>query len=256
MKIKLDLHVHSEKSPDGCMTIADIVKTARTHGLNGVAVCDHDVSLESAPLYEDFIVIPGVEVSTERGHVLGLFVTEQISTKQFDEAIRLIHEQGGIAVIAHPFEHSVNASRLDDVIDMLDGVEAWNGRADRKNRQANSMALELAQRCGKIVTAGSDAHLPQEIGNGAVVLEVDNLTLSDVKESIYRGAEQIQGRRGESLCVAKSQLKKRIKTKAGILSYCKWLLFAVKCAMEDLIREREDIHVIDSENRKKGKENN
>lgn len=50
-------------------------------------------------------------------------------------------------------------------------------RADRKNKQANAMALELAKHWNKPVTAGSDAHISEEIGNGVVILEVDALHL-------------------------------------------------------------------------------
>lgn len=163
MTIRLDLHVHSQRSADGCMSISEIVAQARKRGLQGIAVCDHDIALETVPQYDDFLIIPGIEVSTDRGHVLGLFITEQISTNQMDEAVHSIHAQGGLAVIAHPFEHSQDIHRLDDVIEQFDGIEVWNGRADRKNRQANAMALELAKHWNKPVTAGSDAHVSEEI---------------------------------------------------------------------------------------------
>ena len=204
MTIRLDLHVHSQRSADGCMSISEIVAQARKRGLQGIAVCDHDIALETIPQYDDFLIIPGIEVSTNRGHVLGLFITEQISTNQLDEAVHSIHAQGGLAVIAHPFEHSQDVHRLDDVIEQLDGIEVWNGRADRKNKQANAMALELAKHWNKPVTAGSDAHIPEEIGNGAVILEVDALHLESVRQALLQGANQVQGKRGRSMCVAKS----------------------------------------------------
>ena len=116
MTIRLDLHVHSQRSADGCMSISEIVAQARKRGLQGVAICDHDIAAETVPQYDDFLIIPGIEVSTDRGHVLGLFITEQISTNQMDEAVHSIHAHGGLAVIAHPFEHSQNIHRLDDVI--------------------------------------------------------------------------------------------------------------------------------------------
>ena len=42
MEVKLDLHIHSEHSPDGRMALDEIVACARARGLQGVAVCDHD----------------------------------------------------------------------------------------------------------------------------------------------------------------------------------------------------------------------
>mgnify|MGYP002275126685 FL=1 len=72
MELRLDLHIHSERSFDGCMSLSEIVALARERGLNGVAICDHDRVLDEVPEFDDFLVIPATEVSTERGHLLGL----------------------------------------------------------------------------------------------------------------------------------------------------------------------------------------
>ena len=249
MEIKLDLHVHSERSPDGCMQLDEIVSQARACGLQGIAVCDHDLALEHVTQYDDFVVIPGIEVSTERGHLLGLFVSQPIQTKQFDKAVDAIHACGGLAVMAHPFEHSQDAGRLDDVMHRLDGIEVWNGRADRKNKQANAMALALAKQWNKPVTAGSDAHVLEEIGNGAGVLHVDELTEEAVRRALLCGVPYVEGRRGRSVCVAKSQLTKRKKTHASTAAYMKWALFAAKCWIEDRITGEGERYVIDCKGR-------
>ena len=245
MQLRFDLHVHSERSFDGCMSMDEIVSLARERGLNGVAVCDHDLAPECAPVFDDFLVIPATEISTERGHLLGLFAPEKIETKSFAEAVEAIHAQGGIAVIAHPFEHSTNFERLDDVMDTLDAVEIWNSRADRKNKNANAMALELAEKFNKPVTAGSDAHLPEELGGGVTVLEAETLTLTAVKAAILSGAVQVEGKRARAGCVAKSQKTKRKKLNSGAKANIKGALFTAKCAMQDIITKEDKWHVID-----------
>ena len=202
MEVKLDLHIHSEHSPDGRMALDEIVACARARGLQGVAVCDHDRALTETWDAPDFLLIPGIELSTDQGHLLGLFVTEQIEARELDAAIDAVHACGGLAVMAHPFERSCDAQRLDAYLDRLDGIEVWNGRADRKNPQANAMACALAQRAQKPVTASSDAHLPEEIGNGVVTLEVDALTLPAVRAALLRGATAVDGRRGKARYVA------------------------------------------------------
>ena len=191
MEVKLDLHIHSKHSLDGRMALDEIVACARARGLQGVAVCDHDRALTETWDAPDFLLIPGIELSTDRGHLLGLFVTEQIEARELDAAIDAVHACGGLAVMAHPFERSSDAQRLDAYLDRLDGIEVWNGRADRKNPQANAMACALAQRAAKPVTAGSDAHLPEEIGNGVVTLEADALTLPAVRAALLRGATAV-----------------------------------------------------------------
>lgn len=249
MELRLDLHIHSERSFDGCMSLDEIVRLARERGLNGVAICDHDRVLESVPEYDDLLIIPAIEVSTERGHLLGLFVTKPIETRQFSEAVTAIHTQGGLAVIAHPFEHSTDANRLDDVMSRLDGVEMWNSRADRKNRAANAMALALAKKWDKPVTAGSDAHVPEEVGGGVTVLEAEELSIPAVKAALLRGAKQVEGRRGRAMCVARSQKTKREKTNAGAKKQVKGMLFTVKCALQDFTTREDVWHVIAGQDR-------
>mgnify|MGYP002231145482 CR=1 FL=1 len=189
MELRLDLHIHSERSFDGCMSLSEIVALARERGLNGVAICDHDRVTGRGSGIRRFSRHPRDRGSTERGHLLGLFVREPIETMKFSESVTAIHAQGGLAVIAHPFEHSTDANRLDDVMSRLDGVEIWNSRADRKNKNANAMARELAQKWKKPVTAGSDAHVPEEVGGGVTVLEADELSLSAVKAALLAGRE-------------------------------------------------------------------
>ena len=134
---------------------------------------------------------------------------------------------------------------LDVMLPEMDGIEVWNGRADRKNPQANAMACALAQRAAKPVTAGSDAHLPEEIGNGVVTLEADALTLPAVRAALLRGATAVDGRRGKARYVAESQLTKRRRTHAGAAAYVKWALFAAKCCLQDITWKGETYHVLD-----------
>ena len=98
MEVRFDLHIHSEHSPDGRMSLDEIVSCARARGLQGVAVCDHDRALTETWDAPDFLLIPGVELSTDQGHLLGLFVTEQIEARELGAAIDAVHACGGLAV--------------------------------------------------------------------------------------------------------------------------------------------------------------
>lgn len=236
MKIKLDLHIHSAASPDGRMSVEEIVERARARGLDGVAVTDHDVTLTDEPEYDNFLIIPGCEFSTEFGHLLGLFLREPIPQMSFVRTINAIHAQGGLAVIAHPFEHMRDGSRITSLAQRLDGVEVWNGRAERKIRDANTLARQFAEEHHLRQFAGSDAHVPEEVGNGVVTLDAHALTLSAVKTALMNADVEISGQRGKSLCVARSQYTKLQKRQARPAAYAKWLLFAGKCACEDLFR--------------------
>ena len=65
MEIKLDLHIHSEQSPDGRMPLSEIVARCRAAGLHGCAVCDHDRVLAEAAEYSDFLLKPGFWLKIE-----------------------------------------------------------------------------------------------------------------------------------------------------------------------------------------------
>lgn len=234
MELKLDLHVHSECSPDGVMTLEEIVSLARARGLNGAAVCDHDLALADPPRFDDFLLIPGIEVSTQFGHLLGLFITGPVETKDFFRAVEAIHGQGGLAVLAHPFERSRDGSRLAPAVPLLDGVEVWNSRAERNIHDANALAASFAQVCRLAPFGGSDAHCPQEVGNGFVIVEAQAFTLEAVKAALLEGNARVQGRRSRAWYAARSQLTKRNKTGAEPLSYVKWAAFAAKCCAQDL----------------------
>jgi len=217
------------------MTLPEIVDRAKAAGLQGAAVCDHDRVLEDAPDFPGFLLIPGVEVSTEYGHLLGLFVTGPVETKEFRQAVGAIHKQGGLAVLAHPFEHSADPKRIEPIAALLDGVEVWNARANRKISNANALAEDFARACGLRRFGGSDAHVPQEVGNGVTSVEAESPALAAVKAALLEGKTSVSGRNSPARYTAMSQLTKRRKSRAGAPAYGKWALFALKCLGQDMI---------------------
>lgn len=242
MELRLDLHIHSYHSPDGRMTPQEIATRARERGLNGVAICDHDRVFPPEELrrvsaeFPDFLFIPGVERSTECGHLLGWFVAEEIRARTFPEVAEEIRRQGGIAVLAHPFEHTKTTERLEKASPYIDGIEIWNSRADRKNRQANAMAAVFAAERGLRGFAGSDAHTLPEIGNGVTIINADALTPEAVKAALLSDGVRTEGRRSKAVYAAASQWTRRGKSHASPISYCKWAAFAVKCLLSDAFR--------------------
>ncbi|MFQ8927553.1 MAG: PHP domain-containing protein [Evtepia gabavorous] len=166
MRLTLDLHLHSQASPDGRMTVEEIAAAARARGLHGVAVCDHDVVYTGPTEVDGVLLIPGVEFSTEHGHLLGLFVRQPMVYTTWEETTQAVRRLGGLTVLAHPFQHRKEEGKLVPLVPYLDGMETWNGRANRKNPQANAQAAAFAKDYGLIPTAGSDAHLAQRLATG------------------------------------------------------------------------------------------
>ena len=120
-------------------------------------------------------------------------------------------------------------------------MTVWRSGTDgqsAKTRDANQLASDFAAAHGLREFAGSDAHLAKEIGNGFVTLETGSLSLHDLRGALMTSAVTVTGQRGCALCTARSQFTKLKKRRAGAGAYMKWLLFAGKCAAEDLFTRR------------------
>lgn len=175
---KADIHIHSNHS-DGLGSIPDIMEYVQHQtDLKVIAITDHN-TLEGArfarslsELY-DFEVVIGEEVSSKQGHILGLFLEEEVRAgMSAADTVRAIQEQGGIAVIAHPFSakgvfgprgRSLFAAAANDWA--FHAFEVYNSLPFLV--WANSMAARtLAGGSGVAATGGSDAHVIEAIGKG------------------------------------------------------------------------------------------
>lgn len=171
----IDFHVHTVRSYD-CLTPPKmVIEMARRRGLDGVAVTDHDTirgALETieANHYKDFVVIPGIEVTTDAGDVIGLYVTEKIQSRLFRDVIAEIHEKGGVVYLPHPIRtfgksFPAAAARALDV----DLWERYNGRYSPQEFDASDTLFDAFSTAR--VVCGSDAHFPWEIGLLRTVLD-------------------------------------------------------------------------------------
>ncbi len=183
---KADLHMHSMYS-DGIGTIEQILHHVENNtNLDVIALTDHDV-IEGALRMRDlwakgryrFDFIVGEEISTKEGHLLALFIEKRIRPGlSMESSIDLIHEQGGLAIVAHPlnpiFRHSCQREVLDRIYVernvWLDGIETWN--ASFCGIGGNSMAMSVNREVyGWPEVGNSDAHTLTAIGRGRTWFE-------------------------------------------------------------------------------------
>jgi len=191
---RYDLQVHTEASPCSRAAPEDVVTAAVDAGLDGIAVTDHDTLdgypavSEAAP--EELAVLPGVEVTTDQGHLLALGVDRVPPRADPVTVAEDVHEQGGVAVLSHPFdrlrEHYDEG--LEAIATAVDGVEVTNSRCvlRRYNRRARAFASEH----GLAVTGGSDAHFPMEVGRAYTVCE------GSAVPAVRGGTTRAEGRGG------------------------------------------------------------
>jgi len=215
MRIKADLHVHTTYSKDSIITPKELVYYAKQKGLNAVAVTDHNY-LEGA--YEiakktDFLIIPGVEVSSSDGHIVALNVKELIP-RGFSavETVELIHRAGGVAVACHPHVYFKGCLR-DKVCSSFDAIEVINARAFPFNNSVKK-AEETAQRLGLSKVAGTDAHYGPQIGYAYTIIETVEPTVEAIAKAIVEGKCQAFGQAIPAIVNIKDQytrLKYRLK---------------------------------------------
>ena len=158
----------------------EMVKIAIKKGLDGIAITDHDtvkgslVAKKYAKGIKNFKVITGTEIRCRDGEVLAYGITKDVKPKMnVIETVEKIHDLGGIAVAPHPFSGMVSRNCLGKNSNKTDGVEVFN--AGGFSAKADSMAKAFAKKHKMPVSAGSDAHCAQSIGNAGIICDGDPL---------------------------------------------------------------------------------
>lgn len=196
--MKYDLHIHSKYSFDGFLSPEKIVKFAQKRGLSGIAVTDHDTikgGLETKKYEdEDFKVIIGSEVSTSKGEVIGLYLSEEIKSNHFHEVIDEIKSQDGIVVVPHPFDVMRRSTFHIEKKDTgnINSIEVFNSRC--VHDKYNQKACEFAKINHLGITGGSDAHFANEIGNAGIITGAES-----VRKSILKNNLKVFGKRSTPL---------------------------------------------------------
>lgn len=201
-KIKLDPHVHSEDSFDGKEPVELILEQAEDIGLDAVAITDHDEiqeSLRAAEIDDEYDVtaVPGVEVSTNAGHLLALGVKEKPeSGMSLKKTIKRIRELGGAAVLPHPFQRSRHGVKKRKVKKKFpDAMEIYNSWLFTGYR--NRSAKKFARKRDIPGVAASDSHSITTIGRAYTEIDIDKeeVDQDDIVEAITEGDVEVRGKR-------------------------------------------------------------
>ena len=173
--ILCDLHLHTAHSYDCSIAVPDLLDYAEAQELGALAITDHNVfsgALEALELAQDrkITVIPGEEVMTQAGEVIGLFLTDEIPPGMtMAETLEAIRGQGGLVYMPHPFDrlHTIpDAATLHSHLGEIDVLEVYNARLLFEG--FNDEAFRFAQKYNLTMGAGSDAHVLQGVGTGLV----------------------------------------------------------------------------------------
>lgn len=163
---EVDLHIHTKYSPDSFLEPKTVIKLALKRGLSAIAITDHNtikgslVTMREASSVKDLMIISGIEVKTDVGDVIGLYVQDEIKPGDFHMVVEEIRHQDGLVILPHPYDRHKGA--VEELVGYVDVVEGLNGRS---SQDKNAKALRLASDLDIPAIAGSDAHFFFEIGH-------------------------------------------------------------------------------------------
>jgi predicted metal-dependent phosphoesterase TrpH len=177
LRVRLDLHMHTHHSRDCTIPTAEVIRLCRRRGLDGIAVTDHNTlagGLEAAALAPPgFTVIPGEEVKSSEGEIIGLFLRREIPAGLSpEETAGRIREQGGVVIVPHPFDplrtSPLKTPALERLVraGLVDAIEVLNARMALRSHNARGALYATQARLPG--TAGSDGHSRPEYGQAYV----------------------------------------------------------------------------------------
>jgi predicted metal-dependent phosphoesterase TrpH/glycosyltransferase involved in cell wall biosynthesis len=172
--IHVDLHMHTDHSPDCATPVEVLLATARERGLGAIAITDHNEISGAVAAHEiaeemgGIKVIVAEEVKTAgQGEVIGLFLEEKIPKGMtMENTVAEIRRQGGLVYVPHPFDrlHSVpDYEHLLEIVEEIDILEVFNPRVALTS--FNEEAERFADKYRIVPGAGSDSHVAQALGS-------------------------------------------------------------------------------------------
>ncbi len=189
-----DLHTHSHYSRDCKSHPKDIIKKAIQMKLSGLAITDHNTTKFHHQNYKDdrLLILPGVEISTKSGHIIGLGIKESVKKGlSTEETVERIIELNGLPIASHPFDFTRKGigRKIYGLKDIT--VETLNGSSpfDYFNEKARKWAAQN----NLPITGGSDAHRVKDTGMAYTVFENEVRNIDEVIEQIRKRKTQVGG---------------------------------------------------------------
>lgn len=200
-----DLHIHTTVS-DGVASPLEVLKWVnRRTDLAVIAIADHDSvrgaleAADAAPSFGSVAVIVAQEVESADGHIIGLWAPERVdAAMSAADTVAAIHDQGGIALAAHPFAplwwHRHGLCRGDaDVYDSVDfdAIEVANSTPLLATGNWRARWYQMRNRHRLAATGGSDAHILSVIGTSRTLFR--GSTPEDLRRAIEARETRVRG---------------------------------------------------------------
>ncbi len=214
----IDLHIHTiVGSMDSEISPKRLAETAKAAGLTGVVLTEHmsqwlpdeaDHFRQESGLF----VFNAREWSTDMGHIIVLGLDREVrGLARARDLRRACQENGAYMILCHPFRYFPGPSNFlfggrreaqdlppevlaqHPLFDLVDAIEVLNGGCIERE---NALAQEVAGVLGRPGVAGSDAHMPMEVGRFATVfekeLEGEEEMLAELRAGRFQPARRVQ----------------------------------------------------------------
>ena len=212
--LKLDLHIHSKYSEDALGSPREIIKILQKKGLHGMAITDHnniEGSLNALKIKpKEFIVIPGVEISTLDGHMIALNVKENIPRGlSVEETVDKIIDLGGTPVVPHLFRSmsGIKKNKLKEILNKISAIEVFNACSVP---QSNLKTMKVAKQYNLGGIGGSDSHVPEYVGYGYTMVDTTENSIDTIISMINKKKTWGEGTT-LPLCYRRDRMIKSIK---------------------------------------------
>ena len=214
----MDSHIHSEYSPDSKSKLEDIFKVAESRDLDIIAISDHN-TVEGSQVAQkmtkndDLLVIPSIEISAIEGHILGFGCLESIKRDlPAAETIDLIHDQGALAIIPHPYcfyRHGLLCkANYGDL--KIDAIETKNARFIVG--YCNNKAKKLSEKENLPGLGASDAHYYKFVGDCYTQIECEK-DIDSVIKAMKKGKTEALGNGTSNIKLSKYLLDFKVLKK-------------------------------------------
>jgi predicted metal-dependent phosphoesterase TrpH len=192
----IDLHCHSKFSQDNYLEPRDLIARAMELGLDGVCFTEHHSVSASLPVTmlrvpRPFVVLRGVEVSTDYGHVLvyglendGWNLWGRHNYLKLAKVMERVHVLGGICIPAHPFR---GWESIGEKVYSVKGFAALETHNGGNLPHQNSPAIEAAVNLGLPSVGGSDCHRVEDVGRSVTEFSNPIRNMDDLIREIRAG---------------------------------------------------------------------
>ena len=214
----IDLHAHTwPRSHDSILNPEDLISRAQAAGLDAVCFTEHDTVWDQASIDElrakhDFLVLAGVEISTDDGHILAFGIDKYVFGMHRSHELAAHSEKvGGVLVAAHPYrrqmpwfsrnpdeyETALEKANQNPSYQYIAALEELNGRGSDKE---NEFSKRLCERMSLPGTGGTDSHAISDIGKCATHFDREIRDERELIEELKAGRfEAVDLRTGKSV---------------------------------------------------------